>query len=89
MVAAIPVGDYLSSAYDPDVDFVEGELEDRHVGDEDLLEIAAKGPPAFRHRQVVCDQRGEDPDFADKVSSAGCLRVRARRSVDGDRGSIA
>jgi hypothetical protein len=27
------VGEYLSSAYDPDVDFVEGELEDRNVGE--------------------------------------------------------
>jgi Uma2 family endonuclease len=39
VVAAIPVSDYLSSVYDPDVDFVEGELEDRHVGDEDHAKL--------------------------------------------------
>ncbi len=34
-MVSVPVDEYLSSVYDPDVDFVEGELEDRHVGDED------------------------------------------------------
>jgi Uma2 family endonuclease len=34
-MAPIPVREYLSSAYDPDMDFVEGELEDRNVGEKD------------------------------------------------------
>lgn len=37
--ASVPVGEYLSSAYDPDVDFVEGELEDRHVGEKDHAKL--------------------------------------------------
>ena len=38
-MAAIPVSDYLSSIYEPDVDFVDGELEDRHVDDEDHAKL--------------------------------------------------
>jgi hypothetical protein len=38
-MVSIPVSEYLSSVYDPDVDFVEGELEDRHVGDNDHAKL--------------------------------------------------
>ena len=36
---SVPVSEYLSSAYDPDVDFVEGELEDRNVGEKDHAKL--------------------------------------------------
>jgi Uma2 family endonuclease len=36
---SIPVEKYLSSAYDPDVDFVEGELEERNVGEKDHAKL--------------------------------------------------
>lgn len=32
-VTLVPVEVYLSTSYDPDCDFVDGELEDRHVGE--------------------------------------------------------
>ena len=31
----IPVAEYLSTSYDPDCDYVDGELEDRNVGEKD------------------------------------------------------
>ena len=37
--ASVPVDEYLSSNYDPDVDFVEGELEDRNVGEKDHAKL--------------------------------------------------
>jgi Uma2 family endonuclease len=36
---SVPVGEYLSSVYDPDMDFVEGELEDRNVGEKDHAKL--------------------------------------------------
>jgi Uma2 family endonuclease len=36
---SVPVAEYLSSAYDPDVDFVEGEIEDRNVGEKDHAKL--------------------------------------------------
>jgi Uma2 family endonuclease len=38
-VSMIPVDDYLASVYDSDVDFVEGELEDRHVGEKNHAKL--------------------------------------------------
>ena len=35
----IPVKEYLSSVYEPDMDFVEGELEDRNVGEKDHSKV--------------------------------------------------
>ncbi len=37
--SSVPVAQYLSSVYDPDVDFVEGELEDRNVGEKDHAKL--------------------------------------------------
>jgi hypothetical protein len=39
---SIPVGEYLSSDYEPDVDFVEGELEERHLGEKDHAKLQLK-----------------------------------------------
>jgi len=36
---SVPVAEYLSSSYDPDVDFVEGEIEDRNVGEKDHAKV--------------------------------------------------
>lgn len=33
-LAVVPVSEYLSQAYEPDCDFVDGELEERNVGEE-------------------------------------------------------
>ena len=38
-MTAIPVSEYLSSIYEPDMDFVEGELEDRNVGEKDHAKV--------------------------------------------------
>ncbi len=35
----IPVGEYLGSVYRPDVDYVDGELEERHVGEFDHADV--------------------------------------------------
>jgi Uma2 family endonuclease len=35
----IPVREYLSSVYEPDMDFVEGNLEDRNVGEKDHAKV--------------------------------------------------
>jgi hypothetical protein len=64
---------YLSSVHDPDMDFVDGQIEERNWGGE----VAAKSCPASRHRQLVCDYRDTYQDFAHSVSSAGCVRLRA------------
>jgi len=34
-VALVPVEEYLSTSYDPDCDYVDGQLEDRNVGEKD------------------------------------------------------
>jgi Uma2 family endonuclease len=34
-VALVPVEEYLATSYDPDCDYVDGELEDRNVGEKD------------------------------------------------------
>lgn len=34
-VTLVPVEEYLSTSYEPDCDFVDGELEDRNVGEKD------------------------------------------------------
>ena len=39
LTTSVPVGEYLSSVYDPDVDFVEGELEDRNGGEKDYAKL--------------------------------------------------
>jgi len=36
---SVSVDEYLSSAYHPDVDFVDGELEDRNVGEKDHAKL--------------------------------------------------
>ena len=33
--ALVPVEEYLATSYDPDCDYVDGELEDRNVGEKD------------------------------------------------------
>jgi Uma2 family endonuclease len=50
---AIPVSEYLQSVYEPDMELVDGELEDRHVGEFEhwriqraLFEILVKGEKA-------------------------------------------
>ena len=35
MVPFVSISEYLSTVYEPDVDYVDGELEDRHVGEYD------------------------------------------------------
>jgi Uma2 family endonuclease len=37
----VPVGEYLSSTYHPDVDYVDGELKERNMGEESHAEIQA------------------------------------------------
>jgi Uma2 family endonuclease len=37
--AFVPVAEYLSSVYDPDVDFVDGEIEERNVGEKDHAKL--------------------------------------------------
>src|SRR5580692_9127860 len=36
---SIPASEYLASLYEPDVDFVEGELEERNVGEKDHAKL--------------------------------------------------
>jgi Uma2 family endonuclease len=38
-VSFIPVAEYLSSSYEPDVDYVDGYLEDRHVGENEHSDL--------------------------------------------------
>ncbi len=40
--ASISVAEYLSTGYDPDRDFVDGELEDRNVGEKDHAKLQFK-----------------------------------------------
>jgi Uma2 family endonuclease len=40
--ALVPVGEYLSTAYHPDVDYVEGQLEDRNRGEREHGELQAR-----------------------------------------------
>jgi Uma2 family endonuclease len=40
--ASISVAEYLTSVYDPDRDFVDGELEDRNVGEKDHAKLQFK-----------------------------------------------
>ena len=38
----VPVGEYLSSVYEPEMDFVDGELENRNVGEKDHSKLQAR-----------------------------------------------
>ncbi|MGH9629907.1 MAG: Uma2 family endonuclease, partial [Bryobacteraceae bacterium] len=38
----VSIGEYLSSSYDPDMDYVDGELEDRCVGEKDHAKLQLK-----------------------------------------------
>jgi Uma2 family endonuclease len=40
--ASISLAEYLSTVYDPDMDFVDGELEDRNVGEKDHAKLQFK-----------------------------------------------
>jgi Uma2 family endonuclease len=66
------IAEYLSSVYDPDRDFVDGELEDRNVGEKDhaklqfklakLLEASGKYFVAIETRIQVSSTRFRVPD---------------------------
>jgi Uma2 family endonuclease len=66
------VAEYLSSVYDPDMDFVDGELEDRNVGEKDhaklpfksakLLEASGNYFVAIETRIQVSSTRFRIPD---------------------------
>lgn len=50
-VPLIPVGEYLGSTYRPDVDFVDGRLEERNVGDFDHADVQSALGTYLRLRQ--------------------------------------
>ena len=69
VMESIPVGEYLTSVYDPDVDYVDGELEHRFVDEKDharvqrrvvrLLDaskwfVTGGRASGFRRRDIVC-----------------------------------
>jgi Uma2 family endonuclease len=70
--ASTSVAEYLSSVYDPDMDFVDGELEDRNVGEKDhaklqfklakLLEASGNCFVAIETRIQVSSTRFRIPD---------------------------
>jgi Uma2 family endonuclease len=71
--APVSIGEYLTSVYDPDVDFVDGELEDRYVGEKDhaklqvrVLQLFGKLNPKWfvtiETRMRVSDTRFRVPD---------------------------
>lgn len=72
--ASISVAEYLSSVYDPDRDFVDGELENRNVGEKDhaklqfklakLLEAAGNYFVAIETRIQVSPTRFRIPDVS-------------------------
>ena len=47
----VSVEEYLSSSYDPDVDYVDGELEDRNVGELDHSDLQTELANYFRNRR--------------------------------------
>jgi len=40
--ALIPVGEYLTTSYSPDCDYVDGEIQERNVGEEDHSDLQAR-----------------------------------------------
>ena len=40
--ALVGIAEYLNSVYDPDVDYVDGELEDRYVGEKDHAKLQVR-----------------------------------------------
>ena len=40
--ALVSIEEYLTSAYDPDVDYVDGDLEDRYVGEKDHAKLQVR-----------------------------------------------
>ena len=44
----VPVGEYLSTSYEPDCDYVDGELEDRNVGEKDHSKVQT-GVSSYLH----------------------------------------
>jgi Uma2 family endonuclease len=49
----VPVGEYLSTAYNPDVDYVEGQLEDRNMGEREHGELQARIWLLLKQRRIL------------------------------------
>lgn len=62
-LAVVPLSEYLSHTYEPDCDFIEGELEERNVGEELHSELQALLAQIFRNERnawgvrVLTEQR--------------------------------
>jgi Uma2 family endonuclease len=51
-LAIVPVSEYLSQTYEPDCDFVDGELEERNVGEEQHSELQGILAGVFRNMRL-------------------------------------
>ena len=82
-LAIVPVSEYLSQTYEPDCDYLDGELEERNVGEEQHSELQGILAGIFRNMRVEWNVRSL-PEVRIRVSPSRyrvpdiCLVPRSR-----------
>ena len=77
----VSVEQYLSSVYEPDCDYVDGELEDRNVGEKDHSKLQFRVQMPLSRIPGIANLSGSPyPRSAHSVQSAGCVRIPHRTS---------
>ena len=78
----LPVSDYLHTSYSPDCDYVDGELQERNVGELDHAEVQGALLHWFRSHDKEWNIRAfpeiPDANHADALSGCRCLSDPSR-----------
>ena len=83
--APMPIEQYLTTSYDPDVDFVDGYIEERNLGEFEHARLQALVTAAFLsyesawHAMTVVEQRIKVDDNRVRICDIALLRVDAAR----------